>query len=108
LVKFVSFGDKSFEYLESLKIIEIIKVFFYHKHTDGQESEETLKNYYVPEIRFKEFSKNNELILPNELLHKKNNEIIRQPRENCSAFIILLCKIILLKKSYMSVFKADD
>jgi hypothetical protein len=62
----------------------------------------------VPEIRFKEFSKNNELILPNELLHKKNNEIIRQPRENCSAFIILLCKIILWKKSYMSVFKADD
>ena len=108
LVKFVSFGDKSFEYLESLKIIEIIKVFFYHKHTDGEESEETLKNYYVPEIRFKEFSKNNELILPNELLHKKNNEIIRQPRENCSAFIILLCKIILWKKSYMSVFKADD
>ena len=108
LVRFVSFGDKSFEYLESLKIVEIIKVFFYHKHTEGKETEETLKNYYVPEIRFKEYTKNNELILPQELLHKKHYEVIKQPKEDCSAFIILLCKIILWKKTYMSVFKAED
>ena len=108
LVKFVSFGEKSFLYLESLKIIEIIKVFFYQKHTEGKESEETLKNYYVPEIRFKEYTKNNELILPKDLSHKKNYEISQQPKEDCSAFIILLCKIILWKKSYMAVFKADD
>ena len=62
----------------------------------------------MPEIRFKEFTKNNELILPNELLHKKQYEVIKQPREDCSAFIILLCKIILWKKSYMSIFKAED
>jgi hypothetical protein len=49
LVKYVSFGDKSFEYLESLKIVEIVKVFFYHKHTEGKESDETLQNYYVPQ-----------------------------------------------------------
>ena len=108
LVKYVSFGEKSFLYLESLKIIEIIKVFFYQKHTEGKESEETLKNYYVPEIRFKEYTKNNELILPKDLSHKKNYEISQQPKEDCSAFIILLCKIILWKKSYMAVFKADD
>jgi hypothetical protein len=108
LVKYVSFGDKSFEYLESLKIIEIIKNFFYQKHTEGRETEETLKNYYVPEIRFKEYTKNNELILPKDVIIKQNYEISHQPREDCSAFIILLCKIILWKKSYMSVFKADD
>ena len=108
LVKYVSFGDKSFEYLESLKIVEIVKVFFYHKHTEGKESDETLKNYYVPQIKFKEFSKNNELVVPSHILQKKHFEAIQQPRENCSAFIILLCKIILWKKSYMSVFKADD
>ena len=108
LVKYVSFGDKSFEYLDSLKIIEIIKVFLYHKHTEGKETDETLQNYYVPEIRFKEFTKNNELILPKELLHKQTVEINKQSKEDCSAFIILLCKIILWKKSYMSVFKAED
>ena len=108
LVKYVSFGNKSFEYLESINIIEIIKVFFYKKHTDGNESDEVLQNYYAPEIRFKEFIKNNELILPKELLHKINYEVNKQPKEDCSAFIILLCKIILWNKSYMSLFKAED
>ena len=108
LVKYVSFGDKSFEYLESLNIVEIIKLFFYKKHTDGNEPDEYLQNYYVPDIKFKEFIKNNELILPNELLHKKNNEIYKKDKEDCSAFIILLCKIILWKKSYMALFKAED
>jgi len=108
LVKYVSFGDKAFEYLDSLKIIEIIKVFFYHKHTEGKATDETLQNYYVPEIRFKEFTKNNDLILPNDLLYKKNYEVYQQPREDCSSFIILLCKIILWKKSYMSIFKSED
>ena len=108
LVKYVSFGDKSFEYLESNNVIDIIKIFFYKKHTDGNDPDELLQNYYVPEIRFKEYIKNNELILPTELLHKKNNEIYKQPKEDCSAFIILLCKIILWNKSYMSLFKAED
>ena len=108
LVKYVSFGNKSFEYLESINIIEIIKVFFYKKHTDGNESDEVLQNYYAPEIRFKEFIKNNELILPKELLHKINYEVNKQPKEDCSAFIILLCKIILWNKSYMALFKAED
>ena len=108
LVKYVSFGDKSFEYLESNNVIDIIKIFFYKKHTDGNDPDELLQNYYIPEIRFKEYIKNNELILPTELLHKKNNEIYKQPKEDCSAFIILLCKIILWNKSYMSLFKAED
>ena len=108
LVKYVSFGEKALEYLDSLKTIEIIKVFLYHKHTEGKEADETLQSYYVPEIRFKEFTKNNELVLPSELLHKKDYEVPNMPREDCSAFIILLCKIILWKKSYMAVFKAED
>ena len=108
LVKYVSFGNKSFEYLESINVVEIIKIFFYKKHTNGSEMDEFLQNYYVPEIRFKEYIKNNELILPKELLHKKNYEIYKEPREDCSAFIILLCKIILWNKSYMSLFKAED
>ena len=108
LVKYVSFGDKSFEYLETNNIIEIIKIFFYKKHTDGNESDEFLQNYYVPEIKYKEFIKNNELILPTELLHKKNYDLYKQSKEDCSAFIILLCKIILWNKSYMSLFKAED
>ena len=108
LVKFVSFGDSSFEYLESLNIIEIIKLFFYKKHTDNEETEEMLQNYYVPDIKYKEYIKNNELILPKELQNKKYNEKNKIPEEDCSAFIILLCKIILWKKSYMSLFKAED
>ena len=108
LVKFVSFGDKSFEYLESLKIVEIIKMFFYKKHTEGKPMNETLQNYYVPKIKYIEFVKSNELILPEDISHKQNFEEISQPREDCSAFIILLCKIILYDKSYMQVFKSDD
>jgi len=108
LVKYVSFGDKSFEYLDSLKVIDIIKVFLYQKHTEGQEDEDTLQNYYVPEIRFKEYTKGNELLSKNVTESKKEKEIYQHPRENCSAFIILLCKIILWKKNYMSLFKAED
>ena len=108
LVKYVSFGDKAFEYLESINIIEIIKIFFYKKHTEGNEEDEVLQNYYMPEIKYKEYTKNNEFILPQEILHKIKIEIYKQPREDCSAFIILLCKIILWKKSYMALFKAED
>ena len=108
LVKYVSFGDQSFEYLESINIIEIIKIFFYKKHTEGDETDEVLQNYYVPEIRFKEYTKNNDLILPKDIIIKTSYEIYQQPREDCSAFIILLCKIILWKKSYMALFKAED
>ena len=56
----------------------------------------------------KEYTKNNEFILPQEILHKIKIEIYKQPREDCSAFIILLCKIILWKKAYMALFKAED
>ena len=108
LVKFVSFGDSSFEYLESLNIIEIIKLFFYRKHTEGDETEGMFQNYYVPEIKYKEYIKNNELVLPKELQNKNYYEKHKMQREDCSAFIILLCKIILWKKSYMSLFKAED
>ena len=59
----------------------------------------------MPEIKYKEYTKNNEFILPQEILHKIKIEIYKQPREDCSAFIILLCKIILWKKSYMALFK---
>ena len=109
LVKYSSFGDYAFDYLETINIVEIIKEFFYKKHTYGNETDEVLQNYYTPEIRYKEYTKNNELILPKELIHKMNYVIYEHPRgEDCSAFIILLCKIIKWKKSYMALFKAED
>ena len=83
-------------------------MFFYKKHTEGKPMNETLQNYYVPKIKYIEFVKSNELILPEDISHKQNFEEISQPREDCSAFIILLCKIILYDKSYMQVFKSDD
>ena len=97
LVKFVSFGDESYKYLESVDIINIIRQFFYTKH--NQDSTNQLNSF---KIDYKEFIEENEFNVINNYNTINNNTI-----ENSSNLIILLCKFIIWNNSYISIFKDD-
>ena len=97
LVKFVSFGDKSYKYLESLNIINIIQKYFETKHNQDSPNKVNLIK-----INYKEYTEENDFIcdlIPNKI--NTNNP------DSCENLIILLCKFIIWNNSYISIFKDE-
>ena len=108
LVRFISLGDDSYEFLLENNIINFLISFYEEKYSQNNKEaklENPLNSY---KIKYEEFPDSKDELISTYDNSEKNKLVLKlRGKENTANLIVLICKIILKKNEYFNIFKEN-